>query len=174
MTTIKTQRLQLLALNKSQLQLYFNGPIPLAKSLGLSPVELAIEPDFWAEVPDAIEKICLPGVEGHPDQYEWFSHWVLILPAENRLVGGIGLAGLPDEEGNVSIGYYVDERFAGQGLATEATHALLEWAFQHVDVQAVVADTLKDGIASQKVLQKNGFVFLKETEEGHLRWVKRR
>lgn len=174
MTKITTQRLQLLALNKPQLQLYIDGPVPLARHLNLSPVELAVEPDFWAEVPDAIEKICLPGVEQHPDHFEWFSHWVMILPAENRLVGGIGVSGLPDEDGKVFVGYYVDDRYAGQGLATEATEALVAWAFENRDVLTVMADTLKDGLASQKVLQKNGFVFLEETEEGHWRWEKKR
>lgn len=174
MTTIKTQRLQLFALNTSQLQSYFNGPIQLANELGLDPVELAVEPGFWAEVPDAIEKICLPGVEQHPDHFEWFSHWVMILPAENRLVGGIGVSGLPDEDGRVFVGYYVDDRYAGQGLATEATQALVAWAFENKDVQVVMADTLQDGLASQKVLQKNGFVFLEETEEGNWRWEKKR
>ncbi len=170
MTMIKTQRLQLLALNKSQLQLYINGSIPLAKELGLVPVKMAVEPDFWAEVPDAIEKICLPGVEQHPKHYEWYAHWVMILPAENRLVGGIGFSGLPDEKGNLFIGYYVDEGYAGRGLATEATNGLVEWAFQNADVQTVMADTLKDGVASQRVLEKNGFEFLEETEERNLRW----
>ena len=166
--------MELLALNKSQLQLYMNGPIPLAKELGLEPTELAVEPDFWAEVPDAIEKICLPGVEKHPDHYEWYSHWVMILPEENRLVGGIGLNGLPDKEGKVFVGYYVDEGCAGQGLATEATLSLVEWAFQNAEVKAVLADTLKDGIASQRVLEKCGFGFLEETVEGNRRYCLRR
>ncbi|MEZ4931369.1 MAG: GNAT family N-acetyltransferase [Saprospiraceae bacterium] len=63
------------------------------------------------------------------------------------------------------VGYYVDDRYAGQGLATEATQAL-SLVFENRDVQVVMADTLKDGLASQKVLQKNGFVFLRKPRKG--------
>ncbi|MEZ4931368.1 MAG: hypothetical protein R2788_04450 [Saprospiraceae bacterium] len=77
MTKITTQRLQLLALNKPQLQLYIDGPVTLARHLNLSQVELAVDPGFWAEVPDAIEKSAC-SVAQHPDHFEWFSHWVMI------------------------------------------------------------------------------------------------
>ena len=174
MTKIKTKRLELLALNASQLEMYVQGPVLLAVDLGLSLVDLAIEPDFWAEVPDAIKKVCLPGVKDHPEKYEWYTHWVMILPSDNRLVGGIGLSGWPDEQGRVSIGYYVDDHFAGRGLATEAVEAMMAWTLENQSVKSVLADTLKDGIASQRVLEKNGFILLEETAEGHLRWQKLR
>lgn len=174
MTTIKTQRLQLLALDKLQLQLYLNGLKPLAKELGLKEMELAVEPEFWAEVPDAIEKICLPGVEDHPDRYEWYTHWVMVLQAENRMVGGLGLAGPPNEKGEVQIGYYVDDNFTKQGIATEATTAMIDWVFKNPQAEAIIADTLEHGFASQKVLQKCGFILSGEPEKGIKRWRKDR
>ncbi|MEO1258500.1 MAG: GNAT family N-acetyltransferase [Bacteroidota bacterium] len=173
MANIETSRLRLLALNASQLKLYAQSPVLLAVELGLALVDLAVEPEFWAEMPDAIRKVCLPGVQAHPGRYEWYTHWVMILPSDNRLVGGIGLSGWPDEQGRVFMGYYVDDHFAGRGLATEAVEAMTEWAMHQEEVKSVMADTLKEGIASQRVLEKNGFELLEETDEGHLRWQKR-
>ncbi len=174
MICIHTQRLQLLALDKAHLTLYIKGPIPLAQQLGLRPVELSVDPGFWAEVPEAIGQFCLPGVEQHSDDYEWYTHWVIIWPAEDRLVGGIGFNGWPDEAGRVFVGYYVDDRYAGRGIATEAVGALMERAWQNPALQTIAADTLVSGLASQKVLQKNGFVFLEKTADGNLRWIKKR
>ncbi len=170
MKNIRTERLLLHPLTLLQLEMYLQGPVTLAENLGLDAVELSVEAEFWAEVPDAIERICIPKVREHLDYFEWHTHWVIISPTANRVVGGIGLSGLPDEQGQVMVGYFVDDDFAGQGLATEATLAMVDWVMQNADVQSVAADSLKDGIASQRVLQKAGFVFEKETEEGNLRW----
>ncbi|MEZ4956767.1 MAG: hypothetical protein R2825_24630 [Saprospiraceae bacterium] len=59
------------------------------------------------------------------------------------------------------VGYYVDDRYAGQGLATEATQAL-SLVFENRDVQVVMADTERWAGFAKKVLQKNGFVFLRK------------
>lgn len=170
MTTILLEHLQLHALTLQQLEAYLQGAVPLAKHLGLLETELEVAPEFWAEVPQAIEQICIPKVKEHPEHAAWYTHWVMVLPSDNRLVGGIGLSGLPDEKGQVYTGYYVDDRYSGKGFATEALLGLTAWAFLHPTTQAVVADTLVDGWASQRVLQKAGFVFDQNTEEGNLRW----
>jgi RimJ/RimL family protein N-acetyltransferase len=72
-------------------------------------------------------------------------------------VGGIGLAGLPDNEGTSEIGYALDQKFRGQGIATEAVQALTEWAFQDAGLQVLRAETPVDNAGSQRVLEKNRF-----------------
>ena len=81
--------------------------------------------------------------------------------------------GLPDENGQVLLGYYIYGKFEGKGYMTEALVVFLEWIFLNPDVKLVVADTLEDGYGSQKVLKKNGFVFAGPSDEG-LRWQKLR
>jgi len=72
-------------------------------------------------------------------------------------VGGLGLAGLPDNEGTTEIGYALDQKYRGLGIATEAVQALSEWAFQDPGLQILRAETPVDNAGSQRVLIKNAF-----------------
>jgi [ribosomal protein S5]-alanine N-acetyltransferase len=55
------------------------------------------------------------------------------------------------------IGYWVDHRRNGRGLATGAVGEILSYAFGDLDLHRVEAATLVDNISSQRVLEKNGF-----------------
>jgi ribosomal-protein-alanine N-acetyltransferase len=56
-----------------------------------------------------------------------------------------------------TIGYWVDGRRNGRGLATEAVGEIVSYAFGALDLHRVEAATLVDNVASQRVLEKNGF-----------------
>jgi len=72
-------------------------------------------------------------------------------------VGGIGLGGMPSNEGNTEVGYFIDQKFRGLGIASEALNALKSWAFQDTDLILLRAESPVDNLASQKVLEKNQF-----------------
>ena len=65
---------------------------------------------------------------------------------------------------SASMGYCFDDAAWGQGYATEAARALLEWAFDTLDLNRVQAETDTRNAASARVLEKLGFV-----REGTLR-----
>ena len=65
---------------------------------------------------------------------------------------------------SASMGYCFDDAAWGQGYATEAAGALLEWAFDTLDLNRVQAETDTRNAASARVLEKLGFV-----REGTLR-----
>ena len=65
---------------------------------------------------------------------------------------------------SASMGYCFDDAAWGHGLATEAARALLEWAFDSLDLNRVQAETDTRNVASARVLEKLGFV-----REGTLR-----
>jgi [ribosomal protein S5]-alanine N-acetyltransferase len=56
-----------------------------------------------------------------------------------------------------TLGYWVDERHAGRGLATSAVGDVVAFAFGEAGLHRVEAGTLPDNGASQRVLEKNGF-----------------
>jgi RimJ/RimL family protein N-acetyltransferase len=89
--------------------------------------------------------------------YYWYTNWEIILNSASCSVGGIGFAGLPDNNGKTEIGYAIDEKFEGQGIATEAVQGIIEWAFQDEGLQIIQAETPKDNRSSQRVLIKNHF-----------------
>ena len=72
------------------------------------------------------------------------------------LVGWGGFKG-PPEDGVVELGYELAEARQGAGLATAATRAMLEESFADDRVIAVIAHTLAEPNASNRVLEKAGF-----------------
>lgn len=102
-----------------------------------------------------------------PMNLMWLRIWNFIHIEHNRLIGGACFKGGPYENGEVEIGYGIDDAYQNQGYATEAIASLVEWAHQQEGVSYVTAETLKDNISSQKVLQKIGMVQYSENDENY-------
>ncbi len=100
--------------------------------------------------------------------------WYILLPDETgqtTLIGSVGACGPPDENGVILIGYSLLGQFHGQGYATEALRAFLDWAGSDPCLRKVVADTFPNLPASIRVLEKNGFVRHGEgADEGSIRF----
>ena len=93
-------------------------------------------------------------------------------PAE--LVGWGGFKG-PPADGVVEVGYEIAEARWGRGLATAATEAMVAEAFGAPEVREVMAHTLPEVNASNRVLEKAGFAFDGEAQEdGQKVWRFRR
>jgi [ribosomal protein S5]-alanine N-acetyltransferase len=58
---------------------------------------------------------------------------------------------------SANVGYWVDAKRNGRGLATRAVAAVVEHAFGTLALHRLQAGTLVDNVASQRVLEKNGF-----------------
>jgi RimJ/RimL family protein N-acetyltransferase len=81
------------------------------------------------------------------------ANWLIVVADE--LVGIIGLK--TDGGKEVEIGYGVAASRGGRGFATAAVTALLP-ILQASAVCVVTAETSIDNIASQRVLERNGFI----------------
>lgn len=99
------------------------------------------------------------------EHYLWYTCWAVIHREERQVIGFLILKGQPNAQGEVTIGYVIDEVHWGQGYATEAVECINEWIFSHAEACWVVADTEPDNIASHKVLQHLGAEQFRETEE---------
>ncbi|MDO4813204.1 MAG: GNAT family N-acetyltransferase [Eubacteriales bacterium] len=109
----------------------------------------------------------LNGCLAHPEQWEWYAIWMIELK-DGTHVGELCFKGL-SEDGTAEIGYGIAEDHQGCGYATEAVSALVDWAFKQPHATCVTAETEESNIASQRVLQKSGFIPTGETgEEGPL------
>lgn len=71
------------------------------------------------------------------------------------IVDGMGQPGMPKRTEGV-IGYVVDPRFAGRGVATELARGLLTAAFDCLGLRRVTAGCFADNKASARVLEKVG------------------
>jgi ribosomal-protein-alanine N-acetyltransferase len=83
---------------------------------------------------------------------------------DNAFIGWCGLARWNPEYRSASLGYCLDTSAWGHGYATEADSALLQWAFDTLDLNRVQAEVDTRNAASARVLEKLGFV-----REGTLR-----
>lgn len=76
---------------------------------------------------------------------------------DDALVGGIGLG--PRPSGDEEIGYWVGKPFWGQGIATHAVGAFLAVLDELGIGGRIEARTVASNRPSQRVLEKNGFVY---------------
>jgi len=160
MIEVNTKRLKLIPLNEYNLLLAIEDFNKLEEALGVQVTEKNIgirEKEVY--------KIRLKGVIENPKQYEWYTPWVLISKEKNRIVGAIMLKNYPDSNGEVIIGYAMQDGFRRKGYMFEAVECLIEWAFENVEVKGIIADTLKENNASHMLLEKLGMQIYKEDEE---------
>ena len=78
-----------------------------------------------------------------------------------EFTGWCGLKYLP-ETNEVDLGYRFMKKFWGNGYATEAALACIEYGFSNLDLHQVVGRALPGNIASIKVLEKCGMKYLHE------------
>lgn len=118
-------------------------------------MEAFIAAEANAELKKAYTQM-LEGCLRHPDQWKWYAMWMIELQSGTH-IGDLCFKGL-DTKGMAEIGYGILEKYQGQGYATEAVGAAVHWALQQPAVNSVEAETEADNRASQRVLEKCGFL----------------
>lgn len=78
----------------------------------------------------------------------------------DEFVGRAGFA--PVQTGEIEVGYVFHKHYWGQGLATETLAALLKWAKKNIKADYIIAYTVTEHIASQRVMEKCGMKFYKK------------
>ncbi len=101
-------------------------------------------------------KEMLQGCLEHPQDWDWYAIW-FIERKNGSHVGDLCFKGL-GSDGSVEIGYGISEDNQGHSYATEAVDAAAAWALKQPGVCRVEAETAPDNTASQRVLEKGGFV----------------
>lgn len=81
--------------------------------------------------------------------------WLVV--AAGEIVGLCGYKHCPTPAGAVEIGYGVVRARRGQGVATQAVAVLLDRAAQDRAIRQLTAETAAENVASQRVLERNGF-----------------
>ena len=85
----------------------------------------------------------------------------------------IGFCGLKylEDMNEVDLGYRFMSQYWGNGYATEAARACIEFGFQTLELNKIVAMVVKENFASIRVLEKSGMSYKKDIiEEGE--WVR--
>lgn len=156
---LETERLIIKPLTLNQFKLLLQGLDKMEQALGLLPSGVV-----WTEdVQTAMEMLYKEALK-NPIDWIWYTNWQIILKDENKAIGSLCFMRAPDEKGMVEIGYGIHESYRNKGYMTEALQVVCDWALNQEGVTVVTAETEKDNIASQHVLQKCGMFIFDKTD----------
>ncbi|MGV3696795.1 GNAT family N-acetyltransferase [Flavobacterium sp.] len=85
-------------------------------------------------------------------------NWGITLKGNSKVIGIIGIFQIYPENHRAEIGYMIFPDQFGKGYTTEAIKAVLEYGFDQMNLHSIEAIIDPGNIASERVLQKNGFV----------------
>ena len=100
-----------------------------------------------------------------PENRIWYAPWKMTLKKDDTYIGNLSFKG-PAKDNVVEIGYGILSDQEGKGYTTEAAQAMTQWAFGNADVVFIEAETEPENRASQRILEKCGFVPDGECQEG--------
>ena len=89
---------------------------------------------------------------------------------DGTAIGSVGLklkgsTDMTDREDECELGYWLGKPYWGQGLIPEAAEALLQYAFESLNMRAVWCGYYEGNEKSRRVQQKLGFVYRYTTKD---------
>lgn len=166
---IGTPRLTLVGAHGVLLRAELEGHTSLATAIG------ATVPHAWPpehHEPSVIQW-ALEKAQSLASEAIWHLYYIVLRDSPLAVIGTCGFKGRPDATGCVEVGYSVLSEFQRRGYATEAVRALIAAAYAH-GASEVAAETLPALIASRRVMEKCGMVFVGEgAEAGAVRYSRR-
>lgn len=104
-------------------------------------------------------------MNGHP-RFPELGLWATIHKETGKFIGRCGL--LPwtiEGQEEVEVAYTIAREYWGQGLASEAARAILQYGFEKLHLPRLISLIDADNIASQRVAEKIGMRFEKEARD---------
>ena len=115
---------------------------------------------------------CYADVEEALDAARFFAdcvdngHLPFVLGVElketKELIGDTGLSEVEGKPDETEIGYCIGRQYRGRGYATELLNAISGFAASRFGVRVIYGRVVHGNEASAKVLEKNGYRFVKE------------
>lgn len=157
---LETKRLILRPLTYEQLVKYLRNDNSLEVALNLNRTTRTVS----AELREALTETILPNVANPSKNYLFCTLWTAISKVDNQMVADLCMVDEPNCEGELEIGYGTYDAFQGKGFMTEMVGGIIQWAKTQAAVKSIVATTNKTNVASFKVLERNSFVKVGETD----------
>lgn len=124
-----------------------------------------LEPSQWHERKPADVRAFVQQFTGWQRETPRYRYQLAVtLRESDRLVGSCGLRKPTPKAQQAELGYEIAPDFWGQGLATEAARAMVQWGSDELGLHRIYAQCLAENTASARVMLKLGMV-----QEGKLR-----
>lgn len=163
---IETERLIAIPLTKYQLESYTNNKQEFIKYFKLDNTDYELS----TELVEALENAILPLFIDN-ELYYFGTIWIIINKINNLYIGSFCFKGLPNENGEVEIGYGIDSNYRNNGYITEMLYGIIEFCKLNNEISAITAETDINNPASIKVLEKAGFVNIATNDTGEITYV---
>jgi RimJ/RimL family protein N-acetyltransferase len=85
------------------------------------------------------------------------SQWGIVTRVDDHLIGTCTLTSFSLEHRRAEVGFALERTSWGQGYGSEALHALLQYAFESLDLRRIEADVDPRNTRSIRVLERAGF-----------------
>lgn len=88
-----------------------------------------------------------------------FFDWGIIWKENNKFIGTCGFTSIDTANNSAEAGYVINPDYKSRGIATEALHRVLEFAFYDLEFERVEAKHIVGNDASAAVMKKCGMSF---------------
>jgi RimJ/RimL family protein N-acetyltransferase len=91
--------------------------------------------------------------------------WAIVSKTDGQVVGGLRLGLLPPFEEDFEIGWQLAPASWGKGFATEASHALMRWAFATGTIDELYAVARPQNVRACATARRLGMEWVGETDK---------
>jgi ribosomal-protein-alanine N-acetyltransferase len=110
--------------------------------------------------PKTLEQVRASIIAGIKHQEKFgFQHWAVIENKSQKIIGACGF-NKTENDGEIELVFHFTKAFWGQGYATEAAKACVEYSIEKLGPKKIVAGCHPENEASKKVLIKAGLTFV--------------
>ncbi|WP_449620432.1 GNAT family N-acetyltransferase [Robertmurraya sp. Marseille-Q9965] len=84
--------------------------------------------------------------------------WGITLKEQGVMMGSCGFHNRVSQHSRTEIGFELSRDYWGQGIASEAIGAILQYGFEHMELNRIEALIEPPNLPSQKLVEKQGFI----------------
>ena len=126
-------------------------------------LEYSREADFWlarsldwTPTGDSVRAYFEAQADQRPEESPHWFNLMMELKSEDKVVGCVGIGVTNKEQRQASIGWMLSCRYQGQGLATEAAQALVDFGFNSMGLHRIFARTGRANTRSWLLMERLG------------------
>ena len=159
-------RIRLLTLTVPELELYLREDFSFEDHFHLERHPRKVDENSGKK----LREVILPKIQSDPENIQFYTLWVAVDTTINTAVAGIVFKGPPNENKEVELGAGTFEGFMNRGYMTETTRMMCEWTKKRDPEINIIATCSTQNFASQRTLEKSGFVVVEKAEE-YWKWL---
>ena len=88
-----------------------------------------------------------------------FFDWAIVCNDTGKMIGTCGFTRFDFANDCGEIGYVINPKFSGQGIATEVVARVIKFGFENLALERIECKFIVGNEASRRVMEKNGMTF---------------